>query len=319
MPRWRGTAAPPRRPPAAAAARRPRRRRARVPSAGSDVGDLGNLARASDRPPPLRFPPVARHAAAVAAAGRIEHDQRQDERPVRHLRQPDERRRGERGFVGHQRGCSDGMAAACRLSTGQHDERRRGCCRRASRSNGAGSQRQPGRRGTIAGGDLRAWRGRRPRRGDARSVSGPPRPELGVHERVQRAVELRDVGRAIHHRQVVRSRPSSASRRAAPSRARRTACPAADTTPTRRCRRAGSRAPSAASARCPRASRPDSRTAGRSRPRCRPRAARRAASAICSTRVPFSIASRIRCDARLGADPGRPAAGGAQRPRRPRR
>ncbi len=85
-------------------------------------------------------------------------------------------------------------------------------------------------------------------------------------------------------------------RPAAPAPVRRTACPAADTTPRCRCRPARSGAPCPASARCRQASRRDSRTAGRSRPRCPPRAAASAARSICSTRVPFSIASSTRCE-----------------------
>ena len=68
-----------------------------------------------------RFPPVARHAAAVAAAGRIEDDERQDERPVRHLAQPHQQRGPIATGGRHRRQCGCSLRRRpppARLSTG---------------------------------------------------------------------------------------------------------------------------------------------------------------------------------------------------------
>ena len=281
----------------------------RVPSAGSAAA-TSPISAERQVVGAAVLPPVARHAAAVAASGRIENQQRQDERAVRRFSEPDERIRRQR---------ADRRRASCatlhirpllqrrlirrhggRVRRQQRDERRRP--RRGGQpfEPAQAPVQQRGVDRVIRRADRRAglsWP-RRPRTPDetGHGAARLARAELGVHEPVQRAIEVRrrrSRGTSSPGRS---SPPSSASARAAPGRAGRTSSRAADTRPTRRCRPARSRAPSAACARCPRASRPDTRTAGRSRPRRRPRAAARVAFTIWSIRVPFSIASRIRCD-----------------------
>ena len=125
----------------------------------------------------------------------------------------------------------------------------------------------------------------------------PPGAELVMHDVVQHAIELRLVGRAIHHREIVGVEPVLLLPELGADALVRTACPAADTTPTRRCRpgRASRTSCSVASmsshafAGIAELQEQADLDAGRLQ-------ARRAAVRICSTRMPFSIASRMRCD-----------------------
>ena len=67
----------------------------RVPSAGS-ASATASISVEREIVGAAALPPVARDTAAVAPAGRIEDQQRQHERAIRHLAQADEQRRGQR-------------------------------------------------------------------------------------------------------------------------------------------------------------------------------------------------------------------------------
>ena len=150
----------------------------------------------------------------------IEDDQRQDERPVRRFA----------SRIAHAVRSAVAVDMALPRLLGRHRSRLR--LSTGSSAGGASAgvwPRQPidaapdpaaARRCDTPDGQLahRRWNCRSRGRSGQRPQQAPRplRAELGVHERVQRAVELRRVGRAVHHREIVRSRPSSASRRAAP-------------------------------------------------------------------------------------------------------
>ena len=173
----------------------------------------------------------------------------------------------------------DGLSAQRTQAPARHRQRRRGCRSTTPRAAGA--------RGRTSHG-LRAIADSAP--------GGLAGAELVMHDAVQHAIELRLVGRAVHHREVARVEPVLLRPELLRGRARRTSCRAADTTPTRRCPPARARAPVAASPRCRPSSRRDSRTAGTRRRRCPRPSAGGWRSRICSTRRPFSIASRTRCE-----------------------
>ena len=237
------------------------------------------------------LPPVARHAAAVAAA-RSERRSRSGRTNVRFVTSPsrDQRRRCGTTGRGHlisfsARAASVGTAAACGVSSGMQRHRRRRRRQAGQPAAAAPQQRRLQRSGTPHA----RWP-RSSRRPQVHGRAGRTRQQAfdfrarnsRVHERVQRAVELR----------ARRSRGTSSRGRSestqfcfAPSCALH---PLVERRARQRIRhrdadvvRARSRAPSrsVSSMSSQRLAR-DSRTAGRSRPRCRRRAAAASRSAI---------------------------------------
>ncbi len=171
---------------------------------------------------------------------------------------------------------------------------RRAACNRSQFAGQAGQQ------PSMAGSPLRWASGRRV----AASPFAAPQAKFGMNRPMQHAVEggANTAPRTAWPGLRCPASSALAELRAGP-RSIEDACRATDRRPTCRCRPAGSRGPSAASARCRRASRPGSRTAGRSRPR------RRAACRRVGGRVNLLDARALvhgvedRLGARFGAHP----------------